>query len=958
MKNFSKFKIDYQKIYWAVMVLVSLSALFSFRGFVKYILLWCIQLGLPNFSIPLLIGDPLSIPYFIEPIFAFSLFIVTWILSTKIKKLQEIKYRYIVFGITFLGMTFQYLWTCSTPVVRTLIPYLYFKKEMLFVPNYEVQAAVVHNFDNLMLFILSFPLIFLLLTYYWLFKLVNAHWEEIIQLFKTWEYNISLPSIAEVFLSNDKQRKIASEISEQFKDKSKILIPEPDVELGPNKKNVMVVIPGLDRTLNMIIIGSIGAGKTAALGLPLINQDLHYMTFMINNFKRFYNDKNYVSEEIRGKLLNGITVIEPSNDLCQKVLRLAKAHGIPDEAITYIDPTNPDTPSLNILNGPVDKVAEMFAMVISGLSKDADFFFDQSQRTHLKNHIYLLMEHNPEKNVDLSDLIDMYNDAQLVWRMMQKLEDRIPKDIDSIEDRDSKNYWKIMQSVKEWFDKAYVIATSGFGKNMTTEYVQSGKYQGEYKIIDTKTEHVVGLRNILDDIGKNILMRRVLFDKSDFDFDKFLEYGGILLINTAKGQLSNLSNVLGKFSLLCYQNAVFRRPPMTSSYNALYCDEFPDYIYEEFAQFPAQSRKYKSMVNVICQTTAQLELEYGEPWKETLLAALRNKMLYGDATKKDATDFSTIFGAKEIFEESESTQEVSAMMDSPNNRTGLSYKKTETEVLSISDIIYQDAFECAVKIVKDNKPIPGQIIKANFVPKHEFEEATVKVDEEAAQYWMKIRKEAPSRKNFEIKTASEEIIKENTSELKAEPTPSIQPNHNNDELSKVMANIQQKSLHSMKIDFESSKKKKKNRYIHQQNSPHKEIVWNEVEPVDNVANEPYIIDQSAITKQKKEVNTVEDAPLVTHKQITSDTPFTGDGPLAESLVQSIGELPTINPEENNTVVSFESLFGDPPNQQDNDESLKSDELTVTTASNSVVGVIEDSSVLNNELLKEWEDSLK
>ncbi|MGR9635592.1 TraM recognition domain-containing protein [Bacillus cereus] len=261
-------------------------------------------------------------------------------------------------------------------------------------------------------------------------------------------------------------------------------------------------------------------------------------------------------------------------------------------------------------------------------------FFDQSQRTHLKNHIYLLMEHNPENNVDLSDLIDMYNDAQLVWRMMQKLEDRIPKDIDSIEDRDSKNYWKIMQSVKEWFDKAYVIATSGFGKNMTIEYVQSGKYQGEYKIIDTKTEHVVGLRNILDDIGKNILMRRVLFDKSDFDFDKFLEYGGILLINTAKGQLSNLSNVLGKFSLLCYQNAVFRRPPMTSSYNALYCDEFPDYIYEDFAKFPAQSRKYKSIVNVICQTTAQLELEYGEPWKETLLAALRNKMLYGDATKK------------------------------------------------------------------------------------------------------------------------------------------------------------------------------------------------------------------------------------------------------------------------------------------------------------------------------------
>lgn len=57
----------------------------------------------------------------------------------------------------------------------------------------------------------------------------------------------------------------------------------------------------------------------------------------------------------------------------QKVYKLAKAHGIPDEAITYIDPTNPDTPSLNIFNGPVDKVAEMFTMVISGIGEKQNF---------------------------------------------------------------------------------------------------------------------------------------------------------------------------------------------------------------------------------------------------------------------------------------------------------------------------------------------------------------------------------------------------------------------------------------------------------------------------------------------------------------------------------------------------------------------------------------------------------
>lgn len=82
----------------------------------------------------------------------------------------------------------------------------------------------------------------------------------------------------------------------------------------------MVYIPGLDRTLNLLIVGAIGVGKTAALALPMINQDLHYMTFMINNFRKFYKDKNFISEEIRGALLNGITVIEPSNDLCKRFI--------------------------------------------------------------------------------------------------------------------------------------------------------------------------------------------------------------------------------------------------------------------------------------------------------------------------------------------------------------------------------------------------------------------------------------------------------------------------------------------------------------------------------------------------------------------------------------------------------------------------------------------------------------
>ncbi|HDR4587710.1 TPA: TraM recognition domain-containing protein [Bacillus paranthracis] len=950
MKIFSIDKIDYQKVYWFVLGLIGLSILFSFRGILKYILLWFIQLGYSPINIPILIGDPLSIPYFIEPIFSFCLFIFTWLISTKIKKLQELKYRYAILGICFFGITFQYLWSCSASVVRTLIPYFYLKKELLFVPSLEMQSAFLQNFDNLMLFILSFPLIFLLLTYYWLFKFINAHWDQIKELFKTWEYDVTLPAIAEIFLSSDKQRKIASEIGDKFKDKSKIIIPTPDVELGPNvKKNIMVYIPGLDRTLNLLIVGAIGVGKTAAQALPLINQDLHYMTFMINNFRKFYKDKNYISEEIRGALLNGITVIEPSNDLCKKVYKLAKAHGIPDEAITYIDPTNPDTPSLNIFNGPVDKVAEMFTMVISGIGEKTEFFFEQSQRTHLKNHIYLLMENDPDKKVGFSDLITMYNDPQLVWRMMKKLEERIPQDIDNIEDRDTKNYWLILKTVKAWFDDTYIVAKSGFGKNMQIEIVQSGPYKGEYRIIDTKSEHVVGLRNILDDIGKNVLMRRVLFSESNFNFDKFLEFGGILLVNTAKGELSTLSNVLGKFALLCYQNAVFRREPMTSSYNALYCDEFPDYIYDEFSEFPAQSRKYKAIINVICQTTAQLEKKYGKPWKTTLLATLRNKMLFGDATKEDAEEFSLVFGTKEVFEESESTQEVSAMMDNPSNRVGLSYKKTEKEVLKVSDIIYQKAFECAVKIVKNNEPIPGQIIKANFVPKNEFKEATVKVIPEEATYWLKVIRDTPIRKNFVMQDEKhQQFIEEAEKDMAASNNDPSEnklkhsPSQADAELTKLLLNVEQKPIEKQNIRYDYAKQKR-TRYIHKTLSPSDEI--------DTI--------QQELSNSKSEVATTID-PLVVTNETTSEPPIISEPPIeAQEPPLHIKNPHNENIEQKEQqAISFDTLFDGEVSFEDTSNAPDSTELKVTAASNEHKGVIHDPSVLNNQLINEWTANLK
>ena len=510
----------------------------------------------------------------------------------------------------------------------------------------------------------------------------------------------------------------------------------PDVVLGPNSKTKELVIqPGKDRTLNNIIVGSIGTGKTAALVLPILNQDLHWMTRFINDFPELYERNDYHSEDVKGMYLNGISVIEPSNDLCKKAYQLVEAHGIPKSAVFYIDPTNPDTPNINPMQGPVDQVAEAFAMVMEGLAEagESNFFFQQSERNHLKHYIYLLKQHEPNKEVTFDELLDMYNNAQVVREMHVKLKATIPDNIDSIQDLDERNHWKIVQQVDEWFDLSLLPKLS---RNGTPERIKEGKYYNQPAYYDAKAEYVQGLRNILNDIGANKLLRRVLFGKSDFNFDKHLEYGGVLLVNTAKGEMGTLSNVLGKIVLLSLQNAVFRREPGISNFHHILVDEVPDYIYRPFKEFPAQSRKYKAIVTVVSQTVTQLSDKYGETYMQTLLGTLRHKMVYGDIPEFDAQLFSGIFGDKKQYTESQNEQSVSPLQEQPMLRAGSMYTEEQVVNLTPHDLIYQKAFQAAVKIVKNNTPIPAVQIDANFVPKKEFKKAIEVIDEEAGEIWL------------------------------------------------------------------------------------------------------------------------------------------------------------------------------------------------------------------------------
>ncbi|HGA1022347.1 TPA: DNA translocase FtsK [Bacillus cereus] len=656
--------------------------------------------------------------------------------------------KLIILVASHFAVDIQFLWFATAPIHAKVIPYLADKSKHLNFGEYEALGHVLTgNFHTLTMIFVFLPTVFMILFTLWYSGHIVRYREEILKWVQKYEYK------------NHKLQKWFNSQEEQI---------YPDVEIGPHiEHKEMVRIKGKDRTLNCIIIGPIGSGKTSSLIIPMINQDLHWMARFINKFINVFKKKDYHTEEVKGTFLNGVTVIEPSNDLCQKVFKLVQAHKIPESAVYYIDPTNPDTKNINILRGPVDKVAEVFAMVIQGLSESNNAFFEQAQRNHLKQHIYLLKLHNPQKDVTFDDLIEMYDDVERVHRMHKLLKVQVEKLYDFVQSgaasRDQKNEYKIIKGIDEWFDNTIREKLDFQGEPAV---YKSGKYRGQPMHYDREEEYVKGLRNILKDLASNVLIRRVLFGKSDFDFDVHLEQGGILLVNTAKGELADLSNVLGKFVLLSMQNAVFRRDPNVSPYHHIIVDEFPDYVVRPFKEFPAQSRKYKVILTIASQTLSQLALDFTEQYMFTLLGSFRNKMIFGDVTPYDAKIFSDMFGEKEEFKEAESEQGISPMQENPVSRLGSTYQKTKEVVMSPGDIMAQGAFICAARIVQDNHVQPVQQITSNFVPKEEFAQAITQVDEGMGQYW----------ENERLRLINESIAKANPMKhVDAENMKKIQP---------------------------------------------------------------------------------------------------------------------------------------------------------------------------------------
>lgn len=679
--------------------------------------------------LPIIFGESNRIGY-IEFILVGAISIGTFLLSTRVSYFSKKYMKVCMFSIPFFYVLFSLVGIGITKIHDYVFPFFEEKMRLVLKEQSTINKLLFEEFEGFYTLITLFPVIIILFISMFLFQKFLAHQDLFVEAFYEFE------------LKGERFRKFSNLESKSL---------APDVLLGVNVvTKEQVVLPGGDRPLHTLIVGPVGAGKSAAIALVTINQDLNYITQYVNRFKNLVAVENYKDKGLLKNEISGISIIEPSNDLCMKVYQLCKAHNIPEDMIYYIDPTNPKTKSLNIMKGSAAKVAEELTQVLADLSDNGgqgNQFFLQAQRSHLKNYIYLLKLHDKDK-LDtwlFDDLINMYNNTSLVHDMHMKLKSRIIEfeseftdefDVTSeayIEKRDERNFLKNLKNIDAWFDHNIVPLLEKVGGGMTRK-VYNDKNEVVYE--DLQAKDIKGLVNVLSDLSTNTYVNRVLFGHSDFDFDEHMRKGGILLVNTAKGDLVEMSSIIGKVVLIKLQSATFRRQPDLVPYHHIYVDEAPEYLYQSFKSFPAQCRKYKVMITTLQQTIAQLSGAFGEPYMDTLIGTMRNRYVFGDLPVYDAEYFSKLFGDKFEFEESETEQSVSPLQDNPMSRSGYGYSKVDKSNMSVSEMVYQDAFTFAAKIVVENKPIPVQQIKANFVPKEEFEVAKYLVADEAAEFYL------------------------------------------------------------------------------------------------------------------------------------------------------------------------------------------------------------------------------
>lgn len=469
------------------------------------------------------------------------------------------------------------------------------------------------------------------------------------------------------------------------------------------------------RKRNSIVIGPIGAGKTSTWFRPQIDQDIDAYLEYIRDYPTVSKEKDWNKPFGKQSMYtNGFTLIEPTNDLCETAYRDCIAKGVPKDKIIYFNPEDPNTPSLGLLSGPVDAVAQNLTDIFSGLKASAKDFFSIEERSYMSNYTYLLKLTSVIENrsIGFGGLMDMMFDVYVTVKKRTELEayveilqvevskakrkfDQTQSKADKATYYNYKDTYDIALETLKWFQKYIVAEQYKTGPKIQ----QTGKYKGYPVYVDTKDQFVGGLKSTLQQISKRIGLRRVLFrENSDFNVDDWFKNGGIIICNTAKKSLGGpLASILGQMYSLTFQAATFRRNANVDPFRAMYMDEFADYQSAGFTDFCAQARKYGVGINLGIQSLSQLSQNYGSDYLKTLMSVLLTRATFGDLGPDDAKMLEPLFGEHEEAIESIQDQDIDLAADQEQNRSRIMTKVEKVPNITADQIMKLENYTMAIR---------------------------------------------------------------------------------------------------------------------------------------------------------------------------------------------------------------------------------------------------------------------
>lgn len=444
---------------------------------------------------------------------------------------------------------------------------------------------------------------------------------------------------------------------------NKLLIHNAPVQLGEGIK----LWGGDDAFTHLLVFGPTRCGKTSTILNPMC-----YEMMMAKK---------------RGKKV-GFTVIEPKGDLVQDIYDMAIGLGLEDEVI-FLDPTNPNSHRLNVMQGEEAAVIEATVAVLQSLFGKQEKFFEAVQETSARNVIALLKR--------------LYNDNLDLTTVLENLRDL-----------------NIMTSSLAAYKKQ-IGGTDDLSNFFDNELLGSGKMSEKYQQL------VIGLRAQLENIVSNPNLRNVITGQSDIQLDKHLEDGKILLVNTAAGSLGKAGDAFGMFVSMHIQLATFRRKGNEFSRipHYLIIDEYSQYINPYVARFLSFAASYRVALVAALQSFNQLEVASGDQDAKSIRNAIintaRNKIIFGGVENEDAKFAADMMGAEEIVSRTNMYEGGIIPSFLPK-----SYRHETKERQKFTQRFFMDGmprFHCVCKLVENGVATPSFLAKGEWIPRNWREKA-------------------------------------------------------------------------------------------------------------------------------------------------------------------------------------------------------------------------------------------